>query len=134
MWKFHLALGNDQVWFVYGRLGFCTPWQHDVFTQLRSRGQRIVGAGLRALGQQPIDAELHSRRFVDIGARDGALRQCLRLVGHGERPRSQLLLKLAGAENGLILAVNTLGVNGALHFLYSVKKCLVHSIERQKVS
>ena len=49
-------------------------------------------------------------------------------VGHGERSRSQLLLKLAGAENVLILAVNVLAVNGALHALYSVKKCLIHSI------
>ena len=40
-------------------------------------------------------------------------------VGRGERSRSQLLLKLAGAENMLILAVNALvvnvlAVNGAL--------------------
>ena len=28
----------------------------------------------------------------------------------------------------LILAVNVLAVNGALHALYSVKKCLIHSI------
>ena len=53
--------------------------------------------------------------------------------GHGERPRSQLLLKLAGAEIMPILAVhvlavNVLAVNGALHALYSVKKCLIHSI------
>ena len=48
--------------------------------------------------------------------------------GHGERPRSQLLLKLAGAENVLILAVHVLAVNGALHALYSVKKRLIHSI------
>ena len=49
-------------------------------------------------------------------------------------------------ENALILAVNALAVNGALHALYSVEKCLVqyarcsvqkclaHSIQRQKVS
>ena len=54
------------------------------------------------------------------------------VLRHGERPRSQLLLKFAGAENGLILAVNVLAVNtlavsGALHALYSVKKCLIHS-------
>ena len=48
--------------------------------------------------------------------------------GHGERSRSQLLLKLAGAEIMPILAVNVLAVNGALHALYSVKKCLIHSI------
>ena len=59
--------------------------------------------------------------------------------GHGERSRSQLLLKLAGAENVLILvvnasAVNVLAVNGALHALYSVKKYLIHSIECPKVS
>ena len=59
--------------------------------------------------------------------------------GHGERPRSQLLLNLAGAENMLILAVNSLAVNGALHALYrlisvksvlytpyTVRKCLTH--------
>ena len=56
----------------------------------------------------------------------------------GARSRSELLLKLAGAENGLILAVNVLAVNvlavnvlavnGALHALYSVQKCLRHSI------
>ena len=46
--------------------------------------------------------------------------------GHGERSRSQLLLKLAGAENMLILAVNDLAVNGALHHLYGVKKCVIH--------
>ena len=56
-----------------------------------------------------------------------------RLRRHGERSRSQLLLKLAGAENVLILAVhvlavNSLAVNGALHALYSVKKRLIHSI------
>ena len=56
-----------------------------------------------------------------------------RARGDGERPRSQLLLKLAGAEIMLILAVNvlavnSLAVNGALHALYSVKKCLIHSI------
>ena len=50
------------------------------------------------------------------------------VVGHGERSRSQLLLKLAGAENVPILAVNGLAVNGALHALYSVKKCLIQSI------
>ena len=50
------------------------------------------------------------------------------VAGHGERPRSSLLLKLADAENVLILAVNGLAVNGALRALYnSVKKCL-HSI------
>ena len=57
--------------------------------------------------------------------------------GHGERSRLQLLLKLAGAEITLILAVNILAVNGALHALvsksvlytpYSVKKCLRHSM------
>ena len=47
--------------------------------------------------------------------------------GHGERSRSQLLLKLAGAENVLILAVNGLAVHVALHALHSVKKCLIHS-------
>ena len=46
---------------------------------------------------------------------------------HGERPRSQLLLKLAGAEIMPILAVNVLAVNGALHALCGVKKCLIHS-------
>ena len=34
--------------------------------------------------------------------------------GRGERSRSQLLLKVAGAENMLILAVNGLAVDGAL--------------------
>ena len=34
-----------------------------------------------------------------------------RLQGHGKRSRSQLLLKLAGAENMLILAVNVLAGN-----------------------
>ena len=61
-------------------------------------------------------------------ARRGAQR------GHGERPRSQLLLKLAGPGNMRILAVNSLAVNGALplyvesksvlYTQYSVKKCL----------
>ena len=55
------------------------------------------------------------------------------LARHGERSRSQLLLKLAGAEIMSILAVhvlavNSLAVNGALRALYSVKKCLIHSI------
>ena len=48
---------------------------------------------------------------------------------HGERgQRSQVLLKLAGAESVVILAVNALAVNGAFHAPYSVKKCLAHSI------
>ena len=34
--------------------------------------------------------------------------------GRGERSRLQLLLKVAGAENMLILAVNGLAVDGAL--------------------
>ena len=61
-------------------------------------------------------------------AAPGAALEPRRALGHGERSRSQLLLKLAGAENVLILAVNVLAVNGALHALYSVKKCLIHSI------
>ena len=35
-------------------------------------------------------------------------------AGHGERSRLQLLLKKAGTENMLILAVNGLAVDGAL--------------------
>ena len=54
-------------------------------------------------------------------------------AGHGERSRSQLLLKYAGAGNMLILAVNALAVNGALPLLHSVKKYLIHSISCQKV-
>ena len=60
--------------------------------------------------------------------------------GHGERSRSQLLLKLAGPGNMRILAVNSLAVNGALplyvesksvlYTQYSVKKCLVHFMKR----
>ena len=53
--------------------------------------------------------------------------------GHGERSRSQLLPKLAGAENGLILAVNGLAVNGlavngALHALYIVSKSVLYTL------
>ena len=53
-------------------------------------------------------------------------------VGDGERSRSQLLLKLGGIENILILAVNDLAVNGlavngSLHALYSVQKFLIRS-------
>ena len=62
---------------------------------------------------------------------------------HGERSRSQLLLKSAGAGNMRILAVNdlavnSLAVNGALppyvvsgivlDTLRRVKKCLIHSM------
>ena len=52
--------------------------------------------------------------------------------GHGERSRSQLLLKLAGAENVLILAVNALAVNdsavnGALYALYVVSESVLHT-------
>ena len=59
--------------------------------------------------------------------------------GRGERSRSQLVLKLAGAENVLILdvngfAVNGLAVNGALPALYSVKTRLIHSQQCQNVS
>ena len=52
--------------------------------------------------------------------------------GRGERPRSQLLLKVAGAENVLILAVNVLAVNSALHALYSVKSVLYTPYSVQK--
>ena len=49
-------------------------------------------------------------------------------AGHGERSRSQLLLKYAGAGNMLILAVNALAVNGALPLLQCVKQCLIHCL------
>ena len=64
-------------------------------------------------------------------------------AGHGERSRSKLLLKLEGAGNMRILAVNSLAVNSlavngalplyvesksVLYTQYSVKKCLVPSI------
>ena len=65
-------------------------------------------------------------------------------LGHGERARSQLLLKLAGPENMLILAVNELAVHGLavngalpllpsfkkglLYTLYTVKKCLLFTL------
>ena len=45
--------------------------------------------------------------------------------GNGERSRSQLLFKVAGTGNMLILAVNGLAVNGAVPLLHSVRKCLV---------
>ena len=75
--------------------------------------------------------------FAHLWVRLAAADKAGSLKGHGERSRSQLLLKLAGSEIMPILAVNvlavnSLAVNGALHALYSVKKCLVHPIERQK--
>ena len=42
----------------------------------------------------------------------------LRLRGHGERSRLQLLFKLGGTENMLILAVNVLAVNPWLFTVY----------------
>ena len=66
-------------------------------------------------------------------------------AGHGERSRSQLLLKLADAGNVRNLAVhglavNSLAVNGVLplyvesesvlHTQYSVNKCLVRLMKR----
>ena len=59
-------------------------------------------------------------------------------AGRGERSRSQLLLKLAGPENMLILSVHGLAVNGALSLcivsksvldtLQSVKMCLIDAL------
>ena len=71
--------------------------------------------------------------FLDAVAGSAPPPAVVYLQGHGERSRSQLLLKLAGAENVLILAVNVLAVNGALHALYSVKKCLIQSIVSKSV-
>ena len=51
-----------------------------------------------------------------------------RRASHGERSRLQLLFKLGGTENMSILAVNVLAVNRPLPPLYSVKKCIIHSI------
>ena len=101
---------------------------------LRVRAAAASGAALArvrrpchgdALAGDPHPAELGP----DALAPAGQLGLAAAGVGrHGERSRSQVLLKLAGAENVLILAVNVLAVNGPLHALYSVKKCLIHSI------
>ena len=62
-----------------------------------------------------------------------AHREC-ECAGHVERSRSELLLKLAGTENIVILAVNVLAVNYALRPppLNSIKKCLyaLHSVKK----
>ena len=50
------------------------------------------------------------------------------MVGHGERSRLQSHFKKGGTENFSILVVNVLAVNRPLPPLYSVKKCLLHSM------
>ena len=96
-----------------------------IATNMAGRGTDIVlGDGVKEVGGLMVmGSERHESRRIDNQLRGRCGRQGD--PGHGERPRSQLLLKLAGPEIMLILAVNvlavnSLAVNGALHALYSV--------------
>ena len=56
------------------------------------------------------------------------------MLGHGERSRSQVLLKLAGAEIMPILAVNSWAVDGALPLYVESKSILYTHYGVKKVS
>ena len=89
----------------------------------------------------PLTVTTQAARTLYVPVR-AVFSQCMRLVVvealgliRGLAPyRKKLLLRLAGAEIMPILAVHVLAVNGALHALYSVKKCLIHPEWCQKVS